>query len=314
MADGDEVVGNVTDSPGTDSSAPADSSSASPASEGEFTLPEQVMVSDDLDEVEIPAEAGRRPAEGGPGPAEAGAKPPAESVKAPQAPSAAGAPPPAPKAAAPAPQAATPPVEGTTQGRTQDLGELAPKDLATELGRNRDAMLNALAEQKFALSKEEKDALEVDAVAAIPKLLARVYFDAVTASLNNLATHVPRMVQSVTSELNTTNAAENTFFSKFPGIDRNNAEHQRTVNMAANIFRQNNPNASLEQAVDAVGKMASVLLNIQAPSNGANGQPRAARSAPRPFAPASGNARTIAAQPANAPKANPFDGLGVDFD
>src|SRR5258707_5279645 len=233
---------------------------------------------------------------------------PAQSVAAPQTPQ-----PVAQPQAVPAGQT---PVADSTERRIYTPGELA-----TQLGRNKDAMIDALAAQKFQLSPQETQALEVDAVGVLPKIMARVYFEATVNGLQQLANMVPRMVEHVANERLAENAAEGDFHTEWPNIDRNNGTHMRTVAQLAASYRQMNPNASQADAVKYVGMAATHFLGLQMPQktaangpkpgNGALSSP--ARGRNPPFAPAAGGrAHTPAGTPTGSQ--NPFEGLGLQFD
>jgi hypothetical protein len=184
------------------------------------------------------------------------------------------------------------------------------------LAQNRDALVRDLATNRFKveLSTEEKASLEQDAIAALPQILSRLgaqlYYETVVTSLNQIANFVPRLAQQVAEQSSTANSAENAFFSKWTGFDRTNPEHNRVVNYFANSYRQMNPSASLSDAIDSVGKMASAYLGMQATQaprqNGARGAP-----ASRPFAPAGGG-RVVT--PVQSQDVSPWQGLGMDFD
>ncbi len=299
-----------------DDAAPdaATGSEGSGLANDDFTLSDSVMNAD-LEEVEVPAEADASAGSGAEGstPAPEGADKPAaiagDGAKPPAAAGTAPVPVEAPKAAA-----AVEPVRGAEAPKgtaVPDLSSMAPDALVGELARNRDVLIGHIAETRFQLSQQEKDALETDAVGAIPKLLARVYFEAATTALNQLSSHAPRLIEQITGNLRTVNAAEDQFYSKWPSIQRGEKSHTDAVQMAANMFRQSNPNATQEQAIDVVGRMVTSMLNLQAaPAAAANGTVKR----PPAFSPAGSGARPVSASVLNTPKANPFDGLGAYFD
>src|SRR5258708_18051778 len=90
---------------------------------------------------------------------------PAQSVAAPQTPQ-----PVAQPQAVPAGQT---PVADSSQKR-----KYTPGELATQLGRNKDAMIDALAAQKFQLSPQETPPLAVPPAAVFPKIMANALFHA----------------------------------------------------------------------------------------------------------------------------------------
>ena len=232
--------------------------------------------------------------------------------------------------AAPAQPAQTPVAQPVGQpaaqpaGQTPDSGAAterriySPGELAQQLGRNKDTMIEALATQKFQLSPAEREALEVDAVGVLPKIMARVYFEATVNGLQQLANMVPRMVEHVANERLAENSAETDFHTEWPNIDRNNPVHMKTVAQLAASYRQMNPNASQQDAVKFVGMAATNFLGLQMPQrNAAEGQRSGNGAIRRPnpaFAPATGGR---AQPPAGTPTGSPgdaFAGLGLQFD
>lgn len=194
----------------------------------------------------------------------------------------------------------------------------SPGELAQQLGRNRDAMIDALAAQKFQLSPTEVQALEVDAVGVLPKIMARVYFEATVNGLQQLANMVPRMVEHVANERIAESEAESDFHREWPNIDRNNPEHMRTVVQLSTSFRQMNPRASMADAIKYVGMAATNFLGLPMPVRGGNNSARPAAPARRtvnpPFAPANGGRAQPPAGTPIAPSGDPFAGLGQNFD
>lgn len=244
---------------------------------------------------------------------------------------------------APAPGAAAQPSQQPTQQQTAPQGQstqqpaqptegsqtptpagggapriYTPGELASQLGQNRETMIDALASQKFQLSPKEIEQLEVDAVGVLPKIMARVYFDATVNGLQQMANMVPRMVEHVVQTRLTETQAESDFHSEWPNIDRNNAQHMNVVAQLANSFRQMNPGASKADAIRYVGQAATSFLGLQMPQRG-NGAGRPAAAAPArrtspPFAPAAATGmRPMPGQETARPQ-NPFDGMGMNFD
>lgn len=228
----------------------------------------------------------------------------------------------APVQSAPAPQAQ--PVQqptGAAEGQAPEGGGArriyTPAELAQQLGANKDTMIDALAAQKFQLTPAEIQAFEVDALGSLPKLMAKVYFEATVNGLQQLANMVPRMVEHVANERLAENSAEQDFHKEWPNIDRNNPVHMRTVTQLSQSFRQMNPNASIADAVKYVGMAATTFLGLQMPQKAGNGTRPGNGAAPArrnpPFAPASGGR---AQPPAGTPPAQTggFEGLGLQFD
>jgi hypothetical protein len=285
-----------------------------------FALPDDFdAYVDEGEAIEIPSEGTAEPTEGSPGsttsqqaePVASGASPTGQQPKSP----AGGTQQPPQTGEGQQPQQATPPQQPTEEGAPPRI--YSPAELAQTLGQNRDRMIDALAQQKFALSPEEIQALDVDAVGVLPKIMARVYFEGQVNSLQQIANMVPRMVEHVANTRIAESDSERAFFEAWPNIDSRNVEHMKVVTQLSNSFRQMNPRASRDDAIKYVGQAATAFLNLPTPQRNSNGgQPPRGNGPSRrtpPFAPAQGGR---AQPPAGTPTAptNPFDGLGVHFD
>ena len=303
-----DVPGSAAPAP---PSAPAPDPSPAPSSAPADDLPSFEGLGGFDDEVEIESLA--------PGAAEASSASAAEA--APAASPAPAVPAPAPAAAQPAPKqpAATEPPAPAAPAK--EPAQAAPPQepvpassgsptLVEQLAQNRDALIGALASERFALSKEDTEALESDYVAAIPKLLAKVYYEAATTTLNHINTLVPRLIHQQVALREQQRAAAKAFYSQFPAIDQ--SKFGGDVAQFANLYRTANPSVTREDLFAMIGAAVMAKHGLTAPSiapmvNGAT-PPRPA--SPAPFVPARpGTVVRTTPEPEN-----PFEGLGQDFD
>ncbi len=161
-----------------------------------------------------------------------------------------------------------------------------PKTLVEELAKNRNDIINALAAERFALSKEEEDAIELSPAAAIPKIMSRVYFEATTAMLNHIQNFVPVMIQQFNALKAQHDEAETAFYGKFSQIDRN--KHNADVVSFAKAFRQANPELPREDLFALIGAAVMAkhgLVNGAAAPTVSNGRAPAPLQQ-QPFVPA----------------------------
>ena len=195
------------------------------------------------------------------------------------------------KAEAPAPQ----PSEG-------EAGPAAsPEALAKQFREARAEAEKLLAEQHYKLSEEDAEALEVDPGAAIPRLMAKVYMDAVTTAISHVLDNMPRLIEGTMQVQQQAKAAEDKFYETWPQLDR--SKHHEMVLRLGRAYRQAYPNASQDEFIRDVGAQALVALRI----------PLQAQKAPesKPFRPAS-VASAPAAQTVERPK-NPFEALAEEL-
>lgn len=273
---------------------------------------------DDFDTVVVEQVAPAAPA-----PAAAQAAPvvtPPASAAAPQ-PGAPPAVPPVAAASAPAaPQAApaqTPPQEPQTAAPAAPAQASAPTDpgsLARELEQHRDGVIAALAaDPRFGLSQEEATLLETDPGKAVPQLLARTYYQAMSAALSHMNNFVPQMITRHIEGQRIQNEREATFYDKFKGL--NKAKHGQDVLTFARIFRAQNPNLPMEDLFGLVGAAVMAKHGINGVASAplgtpAGGPPPQPAITTPPFTPAAAGTM-VRTTPLEE---SPFAGLGQDWD
>lgn len=228
-----------------------------------------------------------------------------------------------PDAAAPAPaQTApqtTPPAkqEGGPQEPQAPAGAPAsspaePQSLVEQLDANRDAMINALAQDVFKLSKEDAEALELDVIGNTPKLLARVYYESVKTTINHIQNMVPRLIEQYMTVNKAREEVENAFYGKFTGLDK--AKHHADVMQFATTFRQVNPRVTQDElwALVAASVASKYGISAQAAAQvlqGVNGGAPPRPPAQQPFAPARPG---VSVRTTPEPESE-FAGLGRDY-
>lgn len=294
------------------SSSPADSGGASPASAPDSGSPSATPAPsawdalgsvDDLDEITIPDTP--------------------EPVAAPVAPAPV-APPVATPPAAPTAQQVQPPVAPATPASTQppagqptapELSPSNPLGIAEAMHAARSDVIAHLAQDRFALSQEDIAELESDAAAFVPKMMARVMFEAQTSMMKFLSQSVPGMIQSHGKVSKANTDAENSFFEahKALGLDPTNNQHREVAFRMANLYRQANPNMPMKQLIAEVGPIVAASLGVNgtlAPQTSA----APAATPPRggtPFRPAVNGGGGASPAPAQQSE---WAGLGANYD
>jgi hypothetical protein len=179
-------------------------------------------------------------------------------------------------------------------------------DVAIEGFKTNQKELSDWASQNlFALTKEEQEALDSDAVAMIPKLMGRVYTQAIQATSNLIKNFVPEMVNSGVSSQQRASArateALNEFYTANPHL--NAQAHGASVDKWARAFRAANPSASRKDAIAFVGRAVSAEHNLAPGPNGATRRPP-------PFAPARPGGRA----PPAPQGTDPYAGMEDEYD
>ena len=240
------------------------------------------------------------------------------------APPSAEAPPAAPKQAPPVQPAQVPPAEvkppvqppqetpaaqpaATPSPAAADL--TSPQGLVQQLAQHRDAVLDGLAADRFKLSPEEIKAVDTDAVAAIPRIMARTYYEAMQSTLLHINNMVPQMVLNTIRAQKVSDDIENAFYGQFKALDR--LKHGGDVQTFARMMRQTNPKITQQDLFAMVGAAVMGkygLQNVPAAPGGNGATPRTPQ--PPPFVPAPPGAQVkVVPEPES-----PWAGLGKDFD
>lgn len=203
-----------------------------------------------------------------------------------------------------APQAQQP--QATTESQAAvPLSQAEPQSLVEQMAQHESELIASLAADRFKLTKEEADALEVNAVEAIPRIMARTYMAATQSALLHIQKHVPRMIQNVVRMLDEQKKAEDSFYGRFKAIDR--AKHAADVLNFSRAFRAANPQITQEDLFSMVG--SAVMAK-----HGLVNQPAAPAAPQQPQVPAFVPARSGASVQMVPEPENPFAGLGRDHD
>lgn len=298
------------DGGGSSVATPSDGGSSSPAGTPSTDSPDPwaALGEVDLDYIEAPA-----PTPVAPVTPPVAAQPPVQPQTPPVAPQA----PVDPNAPPVQPQAQTPQAPAPQAPQT-DLSPSDPVGMAAAMEQNAPALIQHLAETRFQLTPEEVQEVETDAVAAIPKLLAKVHLHSQIAMQRFLAQAVPGMIQRHTQVSTANSEAENKFFDthKALGLDKTNTQHRQAAVRLAKMYRQMYPQAPLDQLIQDIGPMVVKAVGAVpgAPQPQAQAQaPGTVMAGGVPFRPAvNGGGVPV---PQQAPQTdNPWSGMGATYD
>lgn len=189
---------------------------------------------------------------------------------------------------APAPtEPAAPPSPQTTEARAEgpSLDASEPGSILRSMVANEAAFLGELT-KSFVLSKEDVEGLESDLIGTVPKLLAKVYYQANVSALQHIQRIVPATIQRMTAAVERNGAAESEFYGQFPDLKPdasiNFAGKPTTVRdltrQYAALYRRMHPQASKAELFAHIGPMVMMAAQVR-PSAAAAGQP------PTPLAP-----------------------------
>jgi len=233
--------------------------------------------------------------------------------------------PPAPKAPEPAPEPKPEPAAAQPAQLVAPASQRRPgvQGYLDEMVQNKDQIVQAVAEMRFKMSDEDVKAVEEDFVKALPMFAGRVWFEAYTSAVNFMNQQIPSIMRGEMQKFGRSFEAENQFYKAWPGLDR--GKHHDHVKHFGRVYRQAYPQASVEDFVRDVGTMVASQLGLAnanrppasggqgpAATSGANG----ARRVVDAFVPAGTGGGQQGRPPAGraAASANPFEGLGMEFE
>lgn len=211
---------------------------------------------------------------------------------------------------APAPASAAPqaPAAPATTETPAPVPEATPEPASTNtpagmiayISQNRPIAEQAAASH-FTLNDDQLAELETAPGVAIPKMLARVYLDTMTSTLQHVQNMLPGMIDSHQSSRTVEAKNEEQFFGTWPQLKG----HEASVAKIAKAFRSSNPAATKEEFVQNVGAMAVVALKLP---NAAPAAPAAsAQTTATPFVPAGSGGSTAPPPRTEQVKKNPFE-------
>lgn len=167
-----------------------------------------------------------------------------------------------------------------------------------------------LAEQHYGLEQGVLDSLAAGDYSVIPKLMARTYLDAVTASTNVIAQSMPQIIENLNRNRDVSKGAEDRFFGQWPGLK----DHYQRVLEVGQVYRQLNPKASEEDFIKHVGATAATVLGVDPATLRGQAEAPKPRVVPgptvAPHRPPVPGARSVAP----AAPVNPFEALAMDTD
>jgi len=170
---------------------------------------------------------------------------------------------------------------------------------AIEAGREQ--LVEAVAQKVYQVTPEELEALNVEPEKVIPKLLARVHVNTVQGVVQHIAAQMPGMVQGLLQIQAESARHEDNFFKAWPQLDK--AKHGEQILKAGQVWRQLNPNGSVEEFIKSVGAQVVLMnnLHVQQPQVQQQVVPQQVQQAP--FVPA-GAGKT--SQPVAPAEINPW--------
>lgn len=181
------------------------------------------------------------------------ATPSAPPVQTPGA-AAPGVPPIPPAAAAPAGQSpaapATMPGAPAAPGAQPDLLQM------------REGIVAEIA-QRYAMPDAVRDQFLLNPEQVLPTMAARLYVDVFEAVLQTVMGQIPQLMSAREQQVRVAQTTEQKFFERWPAL--RDPQYAADIAAIGRSYRQQNPQATFEQAMEAVGAMVSVAKSLPLP-------------------------------------------------
>jgi len=174
---------------------------------------------------------------------------------------------------------ATPPTE-----ETPPPVQLTPEQVAEQQRQWQEYQAQQVAqlEQFYAMGEDDALALATEPEKVLPKLAARLHMQVMQNVQAQMAQTMPNVMKTVQEATVRENKAKDEFFKAWPELRGN----EQQVMQAGLLYRQMNPLASPQEAIEGIGRIVMAATGKQ---RVAGGTPPAARQTPAaPFKPAAG--------------------------
>lgn len=135
-----------------------------------------------------------------------------------------------------------------------------PEEVAESQAKWRKDTEEALSVGHFALSEELAEEIEENPGTAIPKLMSKVYLDAVQNATAAVVQLLPQILEKFQSQQSQANGLETQFFETWDKLDPK--EHGETLQKLGTAYRAANPNASPDEFIRDVGAATMIALKI----------------------------------------------------
>jgi hypothetical protein len=164
---------------------------------------------------------------------------------------------------------------------------------AQDLGQMRENLVAEIA-SKYAMPEEVKEKFLMNPEQVLPTMAARLYVDVYEAVLQTVQAQIPSFMNVREQQVRMSQQAESSFFQRWPALK--DPKYANDIVAMGRAYRQQNPQASFEQAVEAVGAMVSVAKGVPLPSQAQPSQSPQIRP-PVPVGPGASRASVPMSQP-----------------
>lgn len=174
-----------------------------------------------------------------------------------------------PPASSTTPPPAAPPVETPPPAPPVAPPPAPPQPSAEEIAAGQEQLrknITAELEKRYASVISEDDARELalNPEKVMPKLMAQAVMDAVNSMQIVLQQQLPKTIEETTRQSTVKQQAAAAFFKD--NADLAKPEYRTALDQATQMFRATHPNATREEAIKGVAKIARVALGLPDPA------------------------------------------------
>ena len=138
------------------------------------------------------------------------------------------------------------------------LAEPAPEPVKTPDEMRADLLQQI--EEKYQFTEEEATQLQMEPAKILPKVAAKMFVDVYEALYFSMINQMPRMINTLSTSNQSNKEAEGTFFGAYPEL--NKPEYAEQVGRLGKFWREQNKDASPEQAIKGIGDTAMAWFGL----------------------------------------------------
>ena len=197
------------------------------------------------------------------------------------------------------------PAASTTETQTVEPSEESLQEMYSKWHEQ----TSAAAAQLYQLSPEDEAAFEADPGKTLSTLAGKMHVQMFAAVYSQIVKDLPNIVPQIVEHTQATKSRVDEFYAEWPEL----REHDKTVEAAAAVVRQQNPGLSKEEVIQQIGVMACLSAGVQSPKlaqlAGAQRATVTETQAPVIEVPPPPSAASSITPPASPPEPGPWDTL-----
>lgn len=140
-----------------------------------------------------------------------------------------------------------------------ETGIEGPKIDPVELRKNIQSEITT----RYAFSEGDVERMTTEPAKVLPELAGRLFIDIYEAIYYSVISQIPTLTQGVLTRNSSIADRERPFYEAFPQL--NDPKYAAQLGELGFRYKEANPNATVEQAIQGIGKMAMAMFGLEAP-------------------------------------------------